>query len=112
MQGEAILKLEKESGIFTPDLQRQLDMLRMPDDVMRMNLDFVDNIHRAKGDVAKAEARKKYEIWKRTKVNPEWSVALDKAAQQYAYHALTPAGRERFDWHFSRSSGRRKNTFL
>jgi hypothetical protein len=96
MQGRDILKLEKESGIFTPELQRQLDMLRMPDDVMRMNLDFIDNIHRAKGDVATAEAMKKYEIWKRTMVNPEWAVALDKAAQQYAYHALTPAGREKF----------------
>ena len=95
-QGKEILELEKRSGIFTPDLQRQLDMLKMPDDIMRMNLNFIDDIHGARNDKQLADAIRKYELWKRNKVSPEWAVALDKAAQQYAYHALTPAGREKF----------------
>jgi len=95
MQGEEILKLEKRSGIFTPELQVQLDMLKMPDDIMRMNLNFIDDIQGARTQELRDAAIRKYEVWKRTKVNPEWAVALDKAAQQYAYHALTPAGREK-----------------
>jgi len=95
MQGEEILKLEKRSGIFTPELQVQLDMLKMPDDIMRMNLNFIDNIQGARTKELREAAKREYEVWKRTKVNPEWAVAIDKAAQQYAYHSLTPAGREK-----------------